>query len=59
MYSMLLAFVTSASGDRMRKMILALLLTAVLAACSGITIGPVDSSCHVNPRQGSEGSGCS
>jgi hypothetical protein len=46
------------SGDTMRRMILALLATAMLSACSGITIGPVDTSCHVNPARG-DGSGCS
>jgi hypothetical protein len=42
----------------MRRMILVLLATAILASCEGITIGPVDTSCHVNPARG-DGSGCS
>jgi hypothetical protein len=42
----------------MRRMILALLATAMLSACSGVTIGPVDTSCHSNPGL-SQGSGCS
>lgn len=41
----------------MRRMILALLAAAILSACSGITIGPVDTSCHVNTNL-SQGSGC-
>jgi hypothetical protein len=41
----------------MRTIILTLVATALLASCSGITIGPVDTSCHVNPMRG-DGSGC-
>lgn len=41
----------------MRRMILILLATAMLASCEGITVGPVDTSCHVNPKRG-DGSGC-
>jgi hypothetical protein len=38
-------------------MILILLATAMLASCEGITVGPVDTSCHVNYNRG-DGSGC-
>jgi hypothetical protein len=41
----------------MRMVVLALLIAASLAACSGISIGPVDHSCGTNPGY-SEGSGC-
>ncbi len=42
----------------MHRMILALLAASVLSACNGITVGPVDTSCHVNYARG-DGSGCS
>ena len=41
----------------MRGKILVLLTAILLSACSGMTVGPVDTSCHVNPRYG-DGSGC-
>jgi hypothetical protein len=45
----------------MRKVVLALLVMAVaaVAGCSGVPIGPVDHSCHVNPHEGYDDSGCS
>jgi hypothetical protein len=45
------------TGAALRGMVFALLAAAVLSACEGITIGPVDTSCHVNPARGI-GSGC-
>jgi hypothetical protein len=41
----------------MRGIILVLLAASMLSACDGIKVGPVDTSCHVNPARGS-GSGC-
>lgn len=48
---------TVVAGGALRRMVLALLAAAVLSACEGITIGPVDTSCHANPGRGL-GSGC-
>jgi len=42
----------------MRRWWLALAMAGALTACGEITIGPVDTSCHVNPAL-SDGSGCS
>jgi hypothetical protein len=42
----------------MVKLVLILLAAIPLLSCGHITIGPVDTSCHVNPNQG-DGSGCS
>jgi hypothetical protein len=49
---------TVIAGDPLRKMVLLLLTAMILSACEGITIGPVDTSCHANPGRGM-GSGCS
>jgi len=41
----------------MRNFAAILLVAGILAACSGVVIGPVDHSCAVNP-QFNQGSGC-
>jgi hypothetical protein len=40
----------------MTKLILALAFSIALAAC-GLPLGPVDTGCHINPRQ--PNAGCS
>jgi hypothetical protein len=42
----------------MRRFILTLIITAWLAACGDVVIGPVDHSCASNPSRGTLGSGC-
>jgi hypothetical protein len=41
----------------MRYVAMILLVAGALAACSGVAIGPVDHTCHVNPSMGQD-SGC-
>jgi hypothetical protein len=43
--------------NRMRGLVLIVLVAATLTGCAGATIGPVDHECHVNPQR-SWGSGC-